>query len=93
MSRNGAVPRVRVEGHLLDDLSEAQDRFQQLDDQLARAVQAYRLDRSDDPLQETNIARLQDMKDAEQSRIDRIRAQIAELQQGGNAIDAQPVRS
>lgn len=92
MGGNGAVPRVRVEGHLLDDLSESMDRFQQIDDQLARAIQAYRIDRTDDPLQEANVEQLQAMRDQEQDRIQRLRQQLGALRTG-NAIDAQPVRS
>ncbi len=87
MSTNGSIPRGKVVNHLADDIADAQERIGQLQASLDRQVAAYRIDRSDDPLQETSIRQVQDLLDVERQRLTDLRRSAAAIEAGNPLPD------
>lgn len=90
-SKNGAIPRMRVRNHLLDDVAFARERIAQIDEHLQASVALYRHDKADDPVQEQEIESLQAMKDREEARLRQLVEQVQSLESGDGLTD-QPYR-
>lgn len=82
MSGNGAIAKVRVVDHLMDDIAVTTERLEASQAQLDLMVQAYKIDKSDDPLQLQAIEKLQDMIQQDKQRLDGLRQQAASVQAG-----------
>jgi hypothetical protein len=87
MPRTPGVPSAQVLDHLMDELAREKDAQADDDAILARAVEAYRIDRSDDPLQVANIEQLRSQRDQRDQRIREILDDIRRVRAGQGLVD------
>lgn len=87
MGRTQGVPSAQVLDHLMDQLAREKDAQIADDALLATAVEAFRIDRTDDPLQIANIERLRAQKDQRGQRVRELLDDIRRVRSGHGLVD------
>lgn len=70
MPTDGQISRAQVSEHLMDDVAHCRDLITTLDATLQRMVDVYRIDQSDDAIQEDAISHLTDELQAARRRLE-----------------------